>query len=77
MPQFEFRVLCQNRGDACTHVKNIMREQFSNVKGVSSTKTYDHTGRIILLNSTEAIALKRHLKTNFGNNVRSIEIASV
>lgn len=77
MPQFEFRVLCQNREEACTHVKNIMREQFSDIKGASSTKTYDHTGRIILPNSTDAIALKRHLKINLGTDVKSIEIASV
>jgi len=77
MAEFEFRVLCQNRGNVCTHVKNEMRKSFSNIKGASSTKTYDHTGRIILPNSTEAIALKRRLKIDFGNDVKSIQIASV
>ena len=77
MPEFEFRVLCQSRGQICDHVKNIMRKDFRGVVSVSPSKTYDHVGKIDLSSASDALFLKRQLKRDLGQNIMSIEIARV
>ncbi len=77
MPEFEFRVLCQSRGQICNHVKDIMREDFRGVAPVSSSKSYDHIGKIDLPSASDAISLKRRLKRDLGQDIKSIEIARV
>ena len=72
MSEFEFRFLCADAKESCTHVKSLMGE-FTDIADIEN-KPYRHTGRIFLPSIDDAFAVKKRIEDEAGEALSSIII---